>query len=63
MKYLDDRYTKIYTHKGFDICTLKTAVPADGDEMGYVIDSDLFAGRVFDDIADAITAIEERHLN
>ena len=58
MKYLDDRYAKIYTHKGFDICTLKTAVPEDGDEMGYVIDSDLFDGRVFDDISDAINAID-----
>lgn len=61
MKYLDDRYTKIYTHKGFDICTLKTAVPADGDEMGYVIDSDLLAGQVFDEIADAINTIDEVH--
>lgn len=58
MKYLDDRYAKIYDHKGFDICTLKTAVPEDGDEMGYVIDSDLFEGRVFDDISDAINAID-----
>ncbi len=59
MKYLSERYVSVYTHKGFDICTLKVAIPANGDEMGYVIDSENFKGQVFNDIVDAIYAIDD----
>jgi len=60
MKYLSDRYVSVYNHKDFDICTLKTVVPENGDELGYVIDSEVFEGQVFNDIAAAIEAIEEQ---
>ena len=58
MKYLDDRYARVFTHKGFDICTLKVAVPEAGDDMGYVIDNELFGGQVFNDISEAISSID-----
>lgn len=58
MKYLNDRYVSVYTYKGLDICTLKVAVPKDGDELGYYIDSEIFNGQSFNGIADAIVAID-----
>lgn len=57
MKYLSERYVSVYNHNGFDICALKVAVPSEGDAMGYVIDSELFSGQVFNDPVDAINAI------
>lgn len=59
MKYLSKRYVSVYNHKGLDICTLKVAIPANGDEMGYVIDSENFIGQIFNDIVDAIYAIDD----
>ena len=61
MKYLSDRYVSVYNHKGYDICSLKVAVPADGDELGFVIDSEEFSGLVFNDPLDAIIAIDARN--
>ena len=57
MNYLSEKYIKVYSYKGFDICTLKVAVPSD-DEMGYVIDSDKFTGQSFNNIGEAISAID-----
>lgn len=57
MEYLSDRYVSVYSHKGFNICSLKVADPANGDEMGFVVDSELFAGQVFNHPEDAIAAI------
>jgi len=58
MKYLSDKYVSIYSYKGFDICILEVAVPADGDELGYLIDSKQFRGKVFNDVESAIAAID-----
>ena len=58
MQYLDARYTSVYTHKGFDICTLKTAIPSDGDQLDYFIDSEEFKNQSFIDVASAIAAID-----
>lgn len=60
MKFLSDRYVSVYNHRGFDICTLKVAAPANGDQMGYVIDNAEFSGQVFDDISEAISAIDKK---
>lgn len=57
MKMLSDRYVRVYKYKGFDICSLKVAVPINGDEMGYVINSVKFSGQIFSNISDAIGAI------
>lgn len=58
MKFLNDRYSSVYNYKGFDICTLKVACPAEGDNLGYVIDSNLFSDRTFSDVESAIVAID-----
>jgi hypothetical protein len=58
MKFLSDRYAKVFTHKGFDVCTLKLAVPSDGDHLGYVIDDKSFGCQLFDLAQDAIDAID-----
>ena len=34
LKFLDDRYAVVYKYKGYAICTLKVAVPAEHDEGG-----------------------------
>lgn len=57
MKYLNDGYVKIYTHKGYDICTLKMATK---DELGYVINDSKFYGKSFKLIDDAIKEINKR---
>lgn len=61
MHYLTDKYAKIISHKGFDICTLKVAIPAEGDELGYVIDDAMFQGKVFDHPDSAIEAINQMY--
>ena len=63
MKCLSNRYVSVYNHKGYDICTLKATVPANGDELDYVIDSKNFNDQVFNSIADAIVAIDELNKN
>ena len=57
MKYLSERYEKVLTYKGFDICTLKVATPSDGDSLGYLIDHEDFEGQSFSLIDHAIIAI------
>ena len=37
---------------------LKSACPANGDRLGYVIDNEQFAGQDFDLIEDAVKAID-----
>ncbi len=46
MKFLSDRYAAILEHKGIAICVLKVAVPAEGDELGYTVDHELFQSKV-----------------
>lgn len=58
MKHLNDRYAKVTEYKGMDICTLRVATPYDGDELGYRIDDISYDGRVFDDLGEAMKAID-----
>lgn len=58
MKHLNDRYAKVTEYKGMDICTLRVATPSDGDELGYRIDDISYDGRVFDDLGEAMKAID-----
>ncbi|MFR1351460.1 MAG: hypothetical protein ACLSCA_03405 [[Clostridium] symbiosum] len=58
MKFLNARYAKVYSHKGLDICTLKSACPAKGDRLGYVIDDERFAGQDFELLEHAVRAID-----
>ncbi|MCC8024172.1 MAG: hypothetical protein LIP16_02545 [Clostridium sp.] len=57
MKFLSDRYAKVYSHKGFAICALKSANPSEGDKLGYVIDDERFAGQEFCLLDDAVKEI------
>lgn len=59
MMFLSNRYAKIYSYKGYDICTLKVANPSNGDSLAYVIDSVDFVGQEFNDVEDAIAAINQ----
>lgn len=59
LRFLDNRYAVVYKYRGYAICTLKVAVPAEGDELGYVIDDAKFEGLVFGDPEGAIRAISE----
>lgn len=59
MRFLSDRYVKVFSFHGLDICTLKVANPSAGDELGYRIDSPDFEGEVFNHPDDAIIAIVE----
>lgn len=58
MKFLDNRYVKVFNYKDFDICTLKNASPSEGDSIGYVIDDNRFANKEFNLINDAVDAID-----
>lgn len=58
MKFLNDKYAKVFSHKGLDICTLKSACPANGDKLGYVIDDERFAGQEFNRLDDAVRAVD-----
>ena len=49
---------KVFGYKGFDICTLKSACPANGDSLGYMVDDECFANQDFNLIDDAIAAID-----
>lgn len=60
MKFLSDRYATVYTHKGYNICTLKVANPSQGDSLAYVIDSVELLGQEYNDITDAIEAINNQ---
>ncbi|WP_320990599.1 hypothetical protein [Hungatella sp.] len=58
MKFLSNEYVKVFCYKGFDICTLKTACPEQGNNLGYVIDDYRFSGRYFNLLDTAISAID-----
>ena len=58
MKFLSDRYAAILEHKGIAICVLKVAVPAEGDELGYTVDHELFQSKVFNHPGDAVNVID-----
>lgn len=58
MKHLNDRYAKIMEYKGMDICALRIAAQSNGDEFGYRIDDNLYDGMVFDDLGEAMEAID-----
>lgn len=62
MKFLNERYAKVFSHKGFDICTLRSATPATGDGFEYVIDDERFAGMRFEMVEDAVNAIDAENL-
>ncbi len=57
-RYLDGRYAAAYRHRGYPICTLKVAVPSEGDSLGYVIDDTEFCGMEFASIEEAMEAID-----
>lgn len=57
MKFLNNRYAKVLSYKGFDICVLKSACPANGDKLGYVIDDERFENQDFKLLDDAIKTI------
>lgn len=59
MKFLSNRYAKVFCHCGINICTLKSACPEKGDRLGYVIDDKHFSGREFELLDDAVNAIDE----
>ena len=59
LRFLHNRYAVVYKYKGYAICTLKVAVPAEGDELGYVIDDAKFEVLVFGEPEGAIQAINE----
>lgn len=58
MRYLSERYAKVQSHNGTDICTLKRENPQSGDESGYRIDDPAYEGCVYDTVADAVGALE-----
>lgn len=59
MKYLSNQYVSVFQYKGYSICTLKNAVPEDGDEVGYKIDDVVFAANTYSTVAEAIEEIEK----
>lgn len=61
MKFLNERYAKVFSHKDFDICILRNTCPAKGDNFEYVIDAEQFAGRTFELMDDAINAIDTEY--
>jgi hypothetical protein len=59
MKYLSEKYAKVLTHKGFEICVLNEANPSNGDSLGYVINDETFKGEDYNHPEDAVNAIDE----
>ena len=59
MKCLSDRYVKVWSHKYFSICCLKSSDPAAGDELGYRIDDPFLSDRLFDSVDDDTDFIDE----
>jgi len=55
---VNERYVSVYKHRGIDICTLKEAVPSNGDFLGYVIDHSCFMGRKYDHPENAMEDID-----
>ncbi len=58
MNFLSERYAKVSTYQGMDICTLKSACPADGDELGYKVDNEYFSESIYNHPEDAMKAID-----
>lgn len=58
MKILNERYVKVTGYKGFDICTLKEAIPSNGDKLSYVIDHENFNDQEYNHPEEAIRAID-----
>lgn len=59
MKVLNDRYATVMNHRGLNICTLKSACPAAGDNLGYKIDHIFFSGCDYNHPEDAVKAIND----
>ena len=59
MKYLSEDYAKVYTYKGYDICTLKVASPEKGDKLSYCIDDERFDGYEYSDLGQAVQDIDD----
>lgn len=59
MKYLSNQYVSVFQYKGYSICTLKNAVPEDGDEVGYKIDDVVFAANTYSTVAEAIEGVKQ----
>lgn len=58
MIFLSERYSKISTYQRMDICTLKSACPADGDELVYKIDNEYFGESIYNHPEEAMKAID-----
>ncbi len=56
--YLDNRYAVVFRYKGYAICTLKIAAPAQEDCLGYVIDDESFLGKSFESVGEAMAEID-----
>lgn len=54
---LDDTYSVVFRYCGYAICTLKAAVPSEGDELGYRINDEKFKDMVFPSIGSAMAEI------
>lgn len=61
-RYLNERYAEVYRHRGYPVCTLKVAVPSEGDSLGYVINDTKFCGTEFSHIEEAMEAIDRANL-
>lgn len=61
MKFLTNRYAKVFSYKDFDICILKIGCPEKRDRLDYVIDDERFSGQYFSLLDDAVKAIDSRY--
>lgn len=59
MRTLSERYIILLSYKGYDIGTLREANPSEGDNLGYMIDHEAFAGQYFNNPEDAFEAIDK----
>lgn len=55
---VSERYVSVYKYKDIDICVLRRSFPAEGDNLGYVVDHPHLKGIYYDDISDALSAID-----
>lgn len=60
MHFLGERYSAVMKHKGIAICALKVAIPLEGDELGYVIDHKFFKNNVYENLQDAMAAVDKK---
>lgn len=59
MRTLSKRYVILLSYKGYNIGTLREANPSEGDNLGYMIDHEAFAGQYFNNPEDAFEAIDK----